>query len=850
MEFVLRGVSAYVEVWSANRTENYSKTFAQQLRDMGAQVSKTFNKHVTHVVFKEGHLATWRKAQQTGVKLVSILWVEKCRETGVRVDESLFPALYASEGLPLHIKKHKCMQPKDFIEKTPENDRRLQRRLDEMAKELDIQKNTSDIPVLLFEDDGSLVYSPVNKLKEQCNAMERRIKDMKDKRENLSPTASQMTPVSTFNSKWPENGPFLGLTSSADTLSPEEQISDSLNSSFDDLWGNCKLKKQKMESLECIHVAQSDIYVSTPALEDSSFSNNDRENLTPKQCNRKQLNKKLILQHSLGGDLSEKGESETSPNKKQNYDDNLTSASIVTNSSFLQERDLSYSAPSQRIVQLEAAAGTKDSHSDLLVSSKDFNMCSVGVSVPVNLRGCAVGPKSKGKSKRKRSSTKLTTSVLCKSGSENEFLEAMTTRNKISHSEEGLYEDFFSSSDLNKSEIQGSHFLLGVQQKSSSSPEVICKAGYSRRESNEQCSALSKKKRKTVQKNDTLLKSDCKLSELPESTKSITLNCMVDGKNAQTAEDLVSSSLNQLHQNTREKNCRTNVNCSLYPSEATLQDDNTAVMVSLSLKSEEKGTVEPKEHPHIFPDSANMEKSTGDKKETLLKKCSPSVENEISVCDARCGSREVFNAKQNKHNGELKNTGRSKKPTRTLVMTSMSSEKQNTVIQVVNKLGGFSFSNDVCETTSHVVAGSPRRTLNVMLGIARRCWIVCYEWVLWSLEFGCWISEEPYELSASFPAAPICRLQRHLSTEKYQQDLFKNQPVMFISLTSQPPCDKLSELVRLCGGKVCKTLRQAKICIGEYLGKQQPEIKYLSEKWILDSVTQHKICPLENYIFQ
>ncbi|XP_019393044.1 PREDICTED: microcephalin [Crocodylus porosus] len=844
MESVLRGVSAYVEVWSANRMENYSKTFAQQLRDMGAQVSKTFNKHVTHVIFKEGHLATWRKAQQTGVKLVSILWVEKCRETGIRVDESLFPAVYASAGLPLHIKKHKCMQPKDFIEKTPENDRRLQRRLDKMAKELDIQKNASDIPVLLFEDDGSLVYSPVSKLKEQCDAMERRIKDMKDKRENLSPTASQMTPTSTFNSKRPENGSFLGLTSSADTLLPEEQINDSLNSSFDDLWGNCKLKRQKIESLECINAAQSDIYVSTPALEDSSFCSNDRENLTPKQCNRKQLNKKLILQHSLGGDLSEKGESETFPNKKQDYDDNLTSPSIATNISFLQEKDLSHSAPSQRIVQLEAAACTKDSHSDLLVSSKDFNMCSVDVSVPVDLRDCAGGHKTKRKSKRNRSSTKLTTSVLCKSGSENEFLEAMTTHNKISHAEKGSYEDFFSSSDLNKSEIQESH-CLGVQQKSSSSPEVTCKTGSSRRESNEQCSALSKKKRKTVQTNGTLLKSDCKLSELLESTKSVTLNCVVDGKNAETAEDFVSSSLN-----TREKNCRTNVNCSPYPSEATLQDDNTTMMVSLSLKTENKGTVEPKEHPLIFPDSASMEKSTGDKKETLLKKCSPSVGNEISVCDARCGSREVFNAKQNKYNGELKNTGRIKKPTRTLVMTSMSSEKQNTVIQVVNKLGGFSFSNDVCETTSHVVAGSPRRTLNVMLGIARGCWIVCYEWVLWSLEFGCWISEEPYELSANFPAAPICRLQRHLSTEKYQQDLFKNQPVMFISLTSQPPCDKLSELVRLCGGKVCKTLRQAKICIGEYLGKQQPEIKYLSEKWILDSVTQHKICPLENYIFQ
>lgn len=73
-------------------------------------------------------------------------------------------------------------------------------------------------------------------------------------------------------------------------------------------------------------------------------------------------------------------------------------------------------------------------------------------------------------------------------------------------------------------------------------------------------------------------------------------------------------------------NCKTSCEIKKFClSEATLQDDNTAVMVSLSLKSEKKGIVEPKEHPHIFPDSANMEKSTGDKKETLLKKCSPSM---------------------------------------------------------------------------------------------------------------------------------------------------------------------------------------------------------------------------------
>jgi len=83
------------------------------------------------------------------------------------------------------------------------------------------------------------------------------------------------------------------------------------------------------------------------------------------------------------------------------------------------------------------------------------------------------------------------------------------------------------------------------------------------------------------------------------------------------------------------------------------------------------------------------------------------------------------------------------------------------------------------------------------------------------------------------PPIQICRLQRHLSTGIYQLNLFSNQPVMFVSPTSQPPCKKLMELIELSGGKICKALRQAKICIGKYPGKKYQEIKCLSEKWIL-----------------
>uniref|UniRef100_A0A663N2U0 Microcephalin 1 n=1 Tax=Athene cunicularia TaxID=194338 RepID=A0A663N2U0_ATHCN len=436
-----------------------SKTFEQQLLDMGAKVSKTLNKHVTHVVFKDGHLATWRKAQKMGVKIVSVLWVEKCRETGVHVDESLFPAVDTNEGLPLLSKKHKCMQPKDFVEKTPENDRKLQRRLDQMAKELAIQKIAinaeTDVPVLLFEDNGSLVFSPVKK--DQCSVMERRIRETKEKRD-LSPTASQMSlpPSSSPRDSLLSN---CVLTNPEDALLSGEQMEDCLNSSYY-LCGTDKLKREKTDIDKHTCDTWTDLHVSRSASVNSPSHSYEQKNLTPEQHSRS--------------------------------DENEISVCHVTDGSFC----------------------------------------------------------------------------------------------------------------------------------------VVCICFYN----------------------------------------------------------------------------------SAYP----------------------------------------------------------------------------FN----------------------IVGFFFLFRKQNTVIQVVNKLGDF-FSDDICETTSHVVTGT-RRTLNVVLGI-----------VLWSLELGHWISEEPYELSSSFPAAPICRVQRHLSTRKYQQNLFSNQPVMFVSPTSKNLYRKK---------KKKKT------------GKKYQEIKY--------SVSQHKICPMENYIFQ
>lgn len=38
--------------------------------------------------------------------------------------------------------QRKCMQPKDFVPKTPENNKRLQKKFEKMANELQKQKTT------------------------------------------------------------------------------------------------------------------------------------------------------------------------------------------------------------------------------------------------------------------------------------------------------------------------------------------------------------------------------------------------------------------------------------------------------------------------------------------------------------------------------------------------------------------------------------------------------------------------------------------------------------------------------------------------------------------------------------
>ncbi|XP_059101015.1 microcephalin isoform X2 [Peromyscus eremicus] len=777
---------------------------------MGAKVSKTFNKQVTHVIFKDGYQSTWDKAQKTGAKLVSVLWVEKCRMAGAHVDESLFPAVNTNEHLPSLIrKKHKCMQPKDFIPKTPENDKRLQKKFEKMAEELQRQKTTLDdgVPALLFESPRSVVYSPTVPIRSHQSMMERRLQEMKEKRENLSPTSSQMFEQSQQNPNIVLCEASLNI--SHESLSSDESFANCSHSSFDGLCGNQERKLGRSANEMARKACLSSPVLKTTRSYDS------------------------VLPDHL---------SQPSPQKAAD------------------------SPPKESVSwQKEAAAETADPErkqaAGVSPGIPDEEHCLSPAASAVGEHLVHLGPRSSS-AKRKRPADSGSPPKGRKRYSRKSALplqlfrsdqDLQSTTGPIPGTPDvgaSSYEDYFSPDNLKERSLE----TLPPEAQPLASPSLLHSKGLSkweRRNILEMCDFTSiGKNPRSISITDLMSEGTSSL-EKPDKKMSTVSRCILVGPSAEESPKHCRQPGPQLREDTGPQGS-THANTQNGPARGAVPlkggteeardpadvkgspKDSTALPTSASSEGEA--------HSFSLGEDCNVEKSV-EEKENISTGYSESVKNgpvKPETSDSSCTG--LVRPRQ-----KAKKCDKGQKPMRTLVMTSMPSEKQNLIIQVVNTLKGFSFSPEVCESTTHVLVGKSVRTLNVLMGIARGCWILSYEWVLWSLEWGHWISEEPFELSESFPAAPVCRLERQLSTRRYQGTLFANQPKMFIAPASSPPRAKLCELVLLCGGQVSPTPQLASLIIGPYCGKKEARIQYLSEKWVLDSITQHKVCDFDNY---
>ncbi|XP_030011419.1 microcephalin [Sphaeramia orbicularis] len=824
---VLKDVVAYVDVWSSDKTANYSKPFIQQLQDMGAQVSKTFNKQVTHVVFNNGHPATWKKAKKTNLKLVSVLWVGRCYDDCVHVDEMLYPALNDESNPMLKNKKHRCMQPKDSPEKTPENDRRMKRKLDKMMKDFAPQQPlVTDFSPIIIDEENGIVYSPsLNR----SDYMERRLKAMKEKRENLSPTASQMIEsCSPLGLK-----PSLGCTPTVFKFPYDNSDDDSSASVAETGYSPDKEEGRKPlcvsdhgheqpkrnETIEkpwlspCHDVLRS---TSISSLKCPDFEENkDQEGEHQKRSRRTSVKKHITAElKSVSESPRPDGRSNNDKGKRKDKGQSqIKSSSFAAKQSKLSPKKSDTGKQKGKDKYFKETKTTL--FPDTVKPSKYPSLTDISCDAAAAPPEETTSPLQKNEQKLSKRARPSLPALVRPFPLPSESQSAASGSTK---EDDNAFEDYFSPVNHKKKLHRPLCSGLPVE-KDIQVPFVLdsyTKKRKQRRSESVVAESCTVKKRKVEESQSAKTQLSDAMAEHPQQ----------DSRESPPELDNPGVGSTLMVKRRRQ---------------STLPFTSTSVITTDVIKTRASTSVEP---TNLKEADMALEMQTQSDVSDLCQTLK-SRGNEHAFAG---GKTETPSADQNKQvSSSLQNMVNKTKVMRTLVMTSMPTEKQNTVIQVVQSLGGFSIVDRVCESTTHVVSGGHRRTLNILLGIARGCWILSFEWILWCLEKRQWIPEEPYELSDHFPAAQICRLQRHLSAGEHQQDLFQGQPAMFVSQHSQPPTQSLVELIQLCGGTVCKTVRQAGLCIGKYSGRRPEGSRILSEQWVLDSITHLKQLSYDKY---
>ncbi|KAM7342186.1 microcephalin isoform 2-T2 [Cochliomyia hominivorax] len=113
LQEIMRNIVVYVEVRSGE--DNRSAGVRKVIEALGARVNLGLNRDTTHVVFKDGLLSTFKKATQMNIPIVSILWIEACKNQRRICDPKDYPISnldrYENPELYAKMKRVKSMQP-------------------------------------------------------------------------------------------------------------------------------------------------------------------------------------------------------------------------------------------------------------------------------------------------------------------------------------------------------------------------------------------------------------------------------------------------------------------------------------------------------------------------------------------------------------------------------------------------------------------------------------------------------------------------------------------------------------------------------------------------------------------
>ncbi|KAL3867871.1 hypothetical protein ACJMK2_040717 [Sinanodonta woodiana] len=808
-------VVAYVEVRSTN--DNRSQAICKELESLGARVSKKFTDDVTHVIYKEGGKRTRNKAQKRGVPLVSVLWIESCKHNQSHVSERLYPALLQeNKGTPVlltRLKKAKSMQPRNFEDDLASSaERCLKKRRKEELDKLKSNENTPKFsPRLILALDTQhlspemgFVRTPVRlTIPDTPPSMRQKMERLKQGKINaqgsyhitgmnmhhavdmvhdVSPTTSENS-VSKIES---EGQASVLSPNICTTECDEDPVPAEVREKFETI-KNLGHKDSRGKShgrnnspLQHLSACQS---VSESTKRKSLCSNCNGNASIPSLIN-KSLNQCTEGMNTNDIDKCSHAEDVEIYRSKENVKDGQK-----------------YKEDNQKITSQPIVTENRKTFKKKLLSVKDTmnppailiepTKCSQYPS-PALTHNAVKG--RRGRARRNSNTSVDTDGIIGYKRSQGRGNSGDRKRNlKILH---GGDDNDSSRDQSNKKHRQNSNL-----KKS--------EAGGSKEDnsSRSKCDEIISVQKETeimqsnIEHNATLLNHNSFLNSTPETTMGLTLS---------TRETTLGLSMSTAFTDTTMPSM-------FMPPRPSIDEFNLKRNKFRGIKQ-----------------SIN-DKTT--KKENLLG--SDTCHNsDCRKCENECLCE--------RRNSQIKTQDDSlssiKRPT--LVMTSLHSYEQDVVIAVVKKLGGFSITEKVCETTTHVVSGEPRRTLNILHGLARGCWIISNDWVLHSLEAGRWLKEDAFECYNDFPMCRIARKTREQGLPIQARELFAELGHIFISNKTVPPRKHLIPLIKVCGGEVTNNLSKARLYLGSNF---HPDIMSLKPLWVLDCVTEGTLLPMDRY---
>ncbi|XP_072766813.1 uncharacterized protein Mcph1 [Anoplolepis gracilipes] len=162
-----------------------------------------------------------------------------------------------------------------------------------------------------------------------------------------------------------------------------------------------------------------------------------------------------------------------------------------------------------------------------------------------------------------------------------------------------------------------------------------------------------------------------------------------------------------------------------------------------------------------------------------------------------------------------------------IAMTGLSKGDKSLVKSIVKSLGKAEIELNISRRTTHVVSTGVR-TVNLLRGIIRGCWLVTLEWVLKSLENNGWLDPEEFEMKHFSKAVQENRKDRQLFGPSYIPELFATCGLIYVGHKTAVPYHTLKELIKTAGGHVTEDIKFAKIII---------DTNGLKETWVIDSIT-------------